>query len=95
MRRIAYGFLALATAAAVSAALPAAATTTASTRQATAHSTVTTKHACSVPLRPGGPVCYALIRTDITPVRADALRAARRRAVTGHRIYRAPTTCPR
>ena len=34
---------------------------------------VTTEHACAKPLTPGGPVCYALIRTDIPQVRANAL----------------------
>ncbi|HEX4788811.1 MAG TPA: ricin-type beta-trefoil lectin domain protein [Actinospica sp.] len=34
---------------------------------------VTTERACAQPLHPGGPVCYALIRTDIAPVQADAL----------------------
>jgi hypothetical protein len=34
---------------------------------------VTTERACAQPLTPGGPVCYALIRTDIKPVQADAL----------------------
>jgi hypothetical protein len=35
---------------------------------------VTTSHACSEPLRPGAPVCYALVRTDLHAVHADALR---------------------
>jgi len=47
--------------------------TSTSTVSATAGRQVTTKHACSAPLRSGGPVCYALIRTDIAQVRASAL----------------------
>ncbi|GAA2038606.1 hypothetical protein GCM10009839_45270 [Catenulispora yoronensis] len=35
---------------------------------------VATKHACAQPAHPGGPVCHALVRTDIRPLRADALR---------------------
>ena len=35
--------------------------------------TADTRHACVTPLHPGGPVCYALVRTDIAAKRADAI----------------------
>ncbi len=41
--------------------------------QAAPGSHVTTKAACAAPLHHGGPVCYAEVRTDVTPVRADVL----------------------
>ena len=44
----------------------------ASAPAASAHQ-ITTERACSAPLHPGGPVCYALIRTDVATVKANAL----------------------
>jgi Ricin-type beta-trefoil lectin domain len=74
-----FGAAALAAAAGLAFALPAAAQ--AAPGAPAAHSVVaasatahaTTEHACAVPLSPGGPVCYSLVRTDIKPVRANAL----------------------
>lgn len=34
----------------------------------------TSAHACAKPLRPGAPVCYALVRTDVRAMRASALQ---------------------
>jgi Ricin-type beta-trefoil lectin domain len=34
---------------------------------------ITTKHSCTKPMQTGGPVCDALIRTDVASVRADAM----------------------
>jgi Ricin-type beta-trefoil lectin domain len=34
---------------------------------------ITTKHSCTKPMQTGGPVCDAVIRTDIASVRADAM----------------------
>lgn len=62
MRRLLLGIIAVTTAVGMSTALP-----------AVAAQQVPTRHACSTPLRPGAPVCYALVRTDITPLRANAL----------------------
>jgi hypothetical protein len=36
---------------------------------------ITTKHSCTKPMSTGGPVCDALIRTDVASVRADAMSA--------------------
>ncbi len=65
MRRVLVAIVALCTLFGLSAALPAAANSA---------KPVSTKRACTVPRYPGGPVCYALIRTDIIPLRANALR---------------------
>ena len=45
----------------------------ATAQAATTDQHVTTEHACAKPLTPGGPVCYALIRTDVKSVKAGAL----------------------
>ena len=88
MKRSVFGALALAAAAGIAFAAPsgalaavpsASSATTAQIAQAAQAGSVssthaTTEHACAVPLRPGGPVCYALVRTDISPVRANALK---------------------
>jgi Subtilase family len=63
---------------AVPAALPTAEHTTLTPDTAIEHmyaldKRVTTKHSCAKPLYTGGPVCDALIRTDVAPVRADAM----------------------
>ncbi|HEY4020627.1 MAG TPA: ricin-type beta-trefoil lectin domain protein [Pseudonocardiaceae bacterium] len=71
MRRLLTAIVALGTLFGVSAVLPAAATV--ATPSTASHAQ--TKHACGTPLRPGAPVCYTLIRTDIIPLRANALRA--------------------
>ncbi len=68
MRRLIIGLVALATTFGLAAALPAAAASSA------AGTTVSTKHACDAPLWPGAPVCYALVRTDITPLLAKSLQ---------------------
>jgi hypothetical protein len=44
-----------------------------STATVSAGSHVATTHACDKPLHPGAPVCYALVRTDVPAVRANAL----------------------
>lgn len=80
MRRTLFAVVAVIAGTGLAAVVPA--TAGAATTSAPAHShaaipnvsrQVTTKHACSAPLRAGGPVCFALIRTDIAQVRADAL----------------------
>ena len=63
MRRLLVGIPTLATVFGFCAVLP-----------ANASEQVPTARACTAPLHPGGPVCYTLIRTDITPLRANALR---------------------
>jgi hypothetical protein len=63
MKRILAGIIALTTALCIGTALPSGA----------AQQQAPTRHACSTPVRPGAPVCYALVRTDIAPLRADAL----------------------
>ncbi|WP_435173522.1 ricin-type beta-trefoil lectin domain protein [Actinacidiphila sp. bgisy145] len=49
------------------------ATTGQATSGQTTSSQVTTDHACSKPLHPGAPVCYALVRTDIEALHDNAL----------------------
>lgn len=69
-------FPAMAIAAAVGLAFltPPAAHAASAASAADTKSTVTTKHACAKALEPDGPVCYALIRTDVAPVSAKALK---------------------
>jgi hypothetical protein len=77
MRRILVGLVALAAAVGLGAGLPAAAQTASAgpaAVRAGAATSAPTQRACTTPLRTGGPVCYALVRTDITPLRANALR---------------------
>jgi Ricin-type beta-trefoil lectin domain len=80
MRRILVGLVALTAAVGLGVALPAAAqavsagSTATPAAQAAANPTAPTRRACGTPLRADGPVCYALVRTDITPLRANALR---------------------
>ncbi|HWC79493.1 MAG TPA: ricin-type beta-trefoil lectin domain protein [Pseudonocardiaceae bacterium] len=66
MKRLLAGSAALITALGISAAL--STTATAAATQAT------TEHACDTASRPGEPTCYAVIRTDITPLRANAMQ---------------------
>ena len=80
MKRTVLGAVALAAAAGLAFALPSgaqAAPRTAAAQaapvQAAPAGQVTTEHACAVPLHPGGPVCYTLVRTDLKPVRANAM----------------------
>ncbi|HEV2636790.1 MAG TPA: ricin-type beta-trefoil lectin domain protein [Actinocrinis sp.] len=77
MKRTVYAAVALAAAAGLAFALPAgaqAAPRAAAAPTSTAVSNPTTEHACAEPLHPGGPVCYAMIRTDIKSVHADAIK---------------------
>jgi len=84
MRRLLRWALALTAATGIAAGAPAAAQAaplahparaagghTATASAASGH--VTTKHACDKPLHPGTPVCYALVRTDVPAVHANAL----------------------
>jgi Ricin-type beta-trefoil lectin domain len=75
-KRTAKGALALLTAAGIALAVPAAAQAAPAapgSAPATVSGGATTRHACATPLVAGGPVCYALVRTDIRPISAAAL----------------------
>jgi hypothetical protein len=73
MRRILVGLVALAAAAGLGVALSTATQTASAAAAASATSPAPTQRACDTPLRPGAPVCYALVRTDITALRANAM----------------------
>ncbi|MBY8881290.1 ricin-type beta-trefoil lectin domain protein [Actinacidiphila acidipaludis] len=72
VKRILQGTLALAAAAALAAVSPVAAQAS-SLAPGGSSARATTAHACAEPLHPGAPVCYALVRTDVSAVRANAL----------------------
>ena len=83
MNRAVHRSVALLAAAGIAFALPAAAqaapaaagkTGSQATTSHPAAKTPATQRACAEPLRPGGPVCYAEVRTDLSPVGADALK---------------------
>ncbi|HEV2640959.1 MAG TPA: ricin-type beta-trefoil lectin domain protein [Actinocrinis sp.] len=79
MSRLLPKALAVAAAAAIAVAIPVAAQATppssgTTVTQVAAPATSDTTRACSVPLTPGGPVCYALVRNDLKPVHADAIK---------------------
>jgi Ricin-type beta-trefoil lectin domain len=78
MKIILRGAVALAAATGIAFAIPAASQATplpsAAAGATTASSHVTTTRACATPLHPGGPVCYAMVRTDISAVHANALK---------------------
>ncbi|BBA95623.1 putative protease [Actinacidiphila reveromycinica] len=71
MKRFVQWALTLAAAAGLAATSPAAAHALAAPADAAGQ--VTTAHACSEPLRPGAPVCYALVRTDLHALHDNAL----------------------
>jgi hypothetical protein len=72
VRRIVQWVLTLTAATGLAAASPAAAHASAPASSAPAGK-VATAHACAQPSHPGTPVCYALVRTDLHAVRAQAV----------------------
>ncbi|MCL2550570.1 MAG: ricin-type beta-trefoil lectin domain protein [Actinomycetia bacterium] len=73
MKRILQWTLTLAAAAGLAAVSPAAAQASSLAPGGGSSGHAATAHACAKPLHPGSPVCYALVRTDVSSVHADAL----------------------
>ncbi|SEO87073.1 S53 family peptidase [Actinacidiphila rubida] len=73
VKRILQWTLALTAAAGIAAVSPAAAQASSAAPAGGSKGSVTTAHACAKPLHPGSPVCYALVRTDVSAVHANAL----------------------